>query len=685
MNNSVSFLAFGLTLLLTFHSPVVAAASSDSGSLESTLSSAATYKPGQTLEPFRRLEEMVRESIADAGMRGEIEKGLIRLLRPEATFEARRFACIQLGIIGSEAALPSLGEMLQDEKTTGIACLGLTTYPAGKADELLRKALKSARGSARLQIINTLGDRRDAKAVKALAKLGLDSDRLTAASAIAALGKIGDRAARRQIESLRKKAPPELRAAVTEAGLRCVESLASAGDFKDAVTAYQQFLAAEDPTYVRRSALDALLRMELRLDPASVEKALGRGQIPGESRITAILKGSDAELKPVAIAAIRSLRTPGVTERFSAFFPSSTPEEQVWFIQSFAVRGDSAARTVIHGALASEYPQVRRAAVVALAEMGDSSSVPGLVTLLSSAKELEERRAVESTLVSLPGGPQTTQALMGMIRRSSGELRGQLITALGRREGAAVNRLLLAEAAGADVEAAKAALQALSRTVGAGEAPMLIQLVVAARDDELRREAQSAARAALLKMDSSATRSALVCGAMGYASQPGAKAALFGLLSTCGDSQAFAGAKNAAADSRPEVREAAVRALADWPDLSAWETLLPIYRQKQNRELSSIARQGLVRLLEENNATPNPALLEHYGEVLAEAESAADLRLVLGALGGVAHPEALQLALPLLSRAAVRSEAEAAVKRIAEAIKAQHPQAAREALDKIGR
>jgi hypothetical protein len=60
-----------------------------------------------------------------------------------------------------------------------------------------------------------------------------------------------------------------------------------------------------------------------------------------------------------------------------------------------------------------------------------------------------------------------------------------------------------------------------------------------------------------------------------------------------------------------------------------------------------------------------------------------DLRLILGALGGAAHPEALQLALPLLENTGVRAEAEVAVRKIAEAIKAQHPQATEAALKRL--
>jgi hypothetical protein len=51
----------------------------------------------------------------------------------------------------------------------------------------------------------------------------------------------------------------------------------------------------------------------------------------------------------------------------------------------------------------------------------------------------------------------------------------------------------------------------------------------------------------------------------------------------------------------------------------------------------------------------------------------ADYRLILEALSGDAQPEALELAVPLLDNSAVH----------AEAVKAQHPKAAQEALNRL--
>ena len=52
--------------------------------------------------------------------------------------------------------------------------------------------------------------------------------------------------------------------------------------------------------------------------------------------------------------------------------------------------------------------------------------------------------------------------------------------------------------------------------------------------------------------------------------------------------------------------------------------------------MRGLALRGLVRLAGEENAHPNAKLIEHYRQLLAGAHTDADLRLILGALGGAA-------------------------------------------------
>ncbi len=634
--------------------------------IEKIVAAAATYEPGQSREPFRRLEELVREP--STSVRKNLEAGLVRLLAPTCTFEARRFACKQLGFIGSSRALPALAELLKNEDTIGIACLALTTYPPGKADEILRAALPTAPVAARIQIINTLGDRRDAKAVTLLTQSEADADSDVARAAIEALGKVGNQAAWQTIVSFSKGANPALQAALTEATVRCADALARAGDSKTAMPIYEGLLATSQPAYVRRAAFDALLR----LDKARAQQ-----------RILEVLRGSDSTLKPVAIANVRTLASSTASEVFAAELPRLQPQEQVWMIDSLAARGDVLACTAIGKSLASPDATVRRAAINSFSRIGDVWCVPLLAGALDQSKDAEERRALESALISLRGGAQTDNTIVAALKKSSGDTRASLVSALARRQGPEANALLLAEAGESDGAVAKAALRALSKTATGKELTPLLERLTGTRDAEVRSEAEGAAAQAIARMDDTARRTAMVREALGWAQSMDSRIALLGLLPVCGDATALAALKAAATDSDSRIRDAVVRALADWPNVSAWDALADIYRQPATESLRGLALRGLVRLAGEENAHPGAKLIERYRLLLAGARVDADYRLILGALSGAAQPEALELAVPLLDNSGVRAEAEIAVKKIAEAVKAQHPKAAQEALNRL--
>jgi HEAT repeat protein len=655
-----------LCIGLALASPATSRAAPAQADITKLVAEAATYQAGQSREPFRRIEELVRQS--SAALRKQLEAGLVQLLASSSTFEARRFACKQLGIIGSKSALPALAELLKSDETAGIACLALTTYPPGKADEILRAALPSAPAAARIQIINTLGDRQDANAVKLLTRLAADADSSIARAALASLGKIGDQAAWRAIEALPRDANAVLQPALTEATLRCAGALAAAGDRKAAMPIYEQLLAPSEAAYVRRAALDALLRLD---------------KDQGQQRILQVLHGGDAALKPVAIANVRALPSKAASEVFAAELPNLPPQEQVWMIDSLAARADAAARTAIGNRLSAPDAVVRRAAISALGRIGDTWGVALLAPALDRSKDAEESRVVESALISLRGGSQTDQAIVAALEKSSGNARAVLISALARREGPAANVLLLAEAGQADPVAAKAALRALAKTGGEMEVAPLLTRLTSTRDAEVRSEAENAAAQAIARIDEPARRSELVREALRRTQSEESRIALLGLLPGCGDAAALAALKAAAVSADAAVRDAVVRALADWPNASAWDALADIYRQPAAESLRGLALRGLVRLAGEENDHPGAKLIEHYRQLLAGAHSDAELRLILGALGGAAQPAALDLALPLLDNSGVRAEAEVAVKKIAEAIKAQHPKAAQEALNRL--
>ena len=150
-----------------------------------------------------------------------------------------------------------------------------------------------------------------------------------------------------------------------------------------------------------------------------------------------------------------------------------------------------------------------------------------------------------------------------------------------------------------------------------------------------------------------------------------------------GDAASLTALQKAVAEGEAPVREVALRTLAAWRGLDAWETLAGVYAKPENEAQRTLALRGMVKMAGAGNAQPDSALIGRYGALLAGARSEADRKMIVNTLAGVAHPDALALALPLMEQPGIRSEAAQAVERIARAIQKTHPALAREALQKI--
>lgn len=656
--------------LLFLSTPVFASAAAPAGNLTPAVAAAAGYVSGGDAQALRRLEAVVRQSVTDRALRRPAEAALLQLLEtPGATHEARLFACQQLAIIGSADSLPALGALLRQDETVGMACLALGANPSPKADELLlREALGRADAVGRAQILQTLGERRSPKVVDGLITLARLDAPTTAQAAVVALGKIGTARAVAELRRLAQTAPAYVETGVREALLTAAGHLAARGDRKAAAQLCEPFLAEAQPVFIRRAALAALLRLD----------ADG-----GQRRALAVLRGGDTALKPVALAAVRDLPAREASATFARELPALAPEEQAWLLAGLAGRGDAAARAALHESLASPHAVVRRAAADALGEAGHARSVPALVATLAAGREADETRGLVNALSRLPGGAETDRALIAALRQADPPVQVHLLSALAGRRSPAVTRALLDTAGSGDAAVVRAAFRALSRSVDAAELPALLDRFLALEDAGLRRSVEAAVQQAVANVEPAAARSAAVGGALERAPDAGRRAALLGLLPACGDERSLAAARQALAAAEAEVHSAAVAALAEWPDAGAWDALLAVYERPAQPADRDTALRGLVRLAGDLNRHPDAELVPRYRSLLAAAKTDAELKLILSALAGAAHPETLQLALPLLDRPGVRAEATAAVKSLAEALKAAHPQAAAEALRRL--
>ena len=121
----------------------------------------------------------------------EKQRRLIAVLQSDAPPQDKAIPCKQLAIYGNKDAVPALAPLLADKDLASWARIALEAIPGPEADEALRSAVPKLKGNLLIGTINSIGVRRDSKAVQSLAGKLNDADSEVVAAAAAALGKIG--------------------------------------------------------------------------------------------------------------------------------------------------------------------------------------------------------------------------------------------------------------------------------------------------------------------------------------------------------------------------------------------------------------------------------------------------------------------------------------------------------------
>ena len=233
---------------------------------------------GQTVAPAqvqRRVKPAVPPEFQAASIDKMDQAALIQLLKDSgSTAFQKGKACQRLAQVGTKEAVPALAALLSDQQLAHYARYGLEPIPDPAADDALRGALKMIKGTLLVGVINSIGQRRDAKAALPLARLMYDTDAEAAQAAAAALGRISGPQAAKALQDGLSRTKGSLRAAVAAAGLVCAEGFLARGDRKQAFALWRVLSGPDMPKAVRLAAMHSTIATEialtrLRVAPAS--------------------------------------------------------------------------------------------------------------------------------------------------------------------------------------------------------------------------------------------------------------------------------------------------------------------------------------------------------------------------------------------------------------------------------
>jgi len=610
--------------------------------LDKDLKAIATFQYGKDAGPPGRVHQTVVAAAKDPKRREAVEQRLLRTLASATTRDAKAFLCRQLYIIGTARCVPQLEAMLTDPELSHMAryVLGRMSDPAALA--ALHRALGKTSGKLQAGIVNTLASRRYQKALSDFVKLLRSSDSAVAEAAARALGRIGGADAAKALQTARARGSRRMRESLNHALLACADRLLAEGQKAEAARIYEAFHSPKQKKHFRIAGLRGLVA------------ARGEQAVP---LLVEAIKSSDRERQATAIGLATRLKGQEATKAFVGLLPSVSPEAQELLLRALGSRRDAAAAPAILAATKSQHEAVRVAALEALGSVGDASFV-GLLARAAAAAGGREQQAARASLVRLRGA-DVNPVIIKAVGSGDPKVRVELIRALAGRGTTGAVGELLKSARGDDATVRREAIRALGALVGERQLRALINLAVKPKDPGDRSAIRDAVEAAFRRVSDKERQAAPVLAALAGAPTD-AKPTLLRLLGRAATPKALEAIRAALKDPNAAVQDAAVRALADWPDATPAEELLTLVRTSANQTHKVLALRGYVRMA---GLSKNPTAM--YVRAMELTERAQDKKLVLGGLGTASSAEALKLVEQYLKDKQLRAEAATAVVQIA--------------------
>jgi len=591
---------------------------------------------------------------------------LTAVLQSEAEVFNKAIACKRLAVIGTKDAVNVLASLLADEKMSHYARYALEPIPDPAVDDALRSAMGKLKGPLLVGVVNSIGNRRDAKAVDSLGKLVAGSNADVAAAAAASLGRIASPEAGQILTKALAKADPTLRAKIADGCLSCAESLAEADKQQAAVALFDAVRQAELPKHVR---------------VAATRGAILARKADGMELLVEQLNSDDKAMFGIGLRTVREMPGSDVTkvllQQYAKAKPS--PARQALLLSAIADRDDKSALPVVLQAAKTGPPEVRVPAIRALAKTGDASAVPVLMEA-AMASDAALSRVALAGLAKLPG-KDVDAAILAMLEKSDPEARPAVIELVGRRRIASAVPTLLKAADDSQEPIRLAAIRALGQTITLDNLSALTDRIIKPRSPEEKTAAQEALKAACVRIPD---RDACAAKLTSLLPKVPLETSVFLLevLGTVGGKTALKTVAAAARVPNDQVQDAATRVLGTWLTVDVAPELLKLSKASESRKYQVRCLRGYIRIARQFKLTDDQRLAM-CREALAAAQRDQEKKLVIDVLARNPSPGSLSLAAGQLDNKGLKEAAAAAAVTIAEAMAKDEPAQVAKAMKRV--
>ena len=195
--------------------------------------------------------------------------------------------------------------------------------------------------------------------------------------------------------------------------------------------------------------------------------------------------------------------------------------------------------------------------------------------------------------------------------------------------------------------------------------PALVRLLTSTKDAGVRGEAENAVVAAAATTEAGKNPAEPVLAALPGAGSPEVRASLLRVLGRIAHASALPVLYQSAQDADAGVKDAAIRALAEWPTGEPATVLFGIASDASASQVHRVlALRGYVVMITKQPEATDDQILDNYAKAMQLAGRNEDKQLVLSKLGLFRHRRALEMARQWAADPALKQSAEAAAQNI---------------------
>jgi HEAT repeat protein len=575
------------------------------------------YEPGQDMAGLLTIDREVIAAMKAPETRAACAAKLAELLAKEdTTLTAKQYICLQLRQVGTEAEVRLLERLLEDPETTEMSRYALESIPGFLATATLRAGLTKLQGRQLVGVIGSVAKRKDVASVAELKKLADSDDPQIATAAIRALGNIACGTARHDLLDRAKKAGVPAPRVLAVALLK----YAASGQLAEEI--YAELSQPGQPAATRRAALEGLLGL--------------RGN-ESEGTVLEWFSSEDADRHRIAAGHLQQLPDEQL-DKLLAQLTELPDAGKLAVIELAATRRGADMLPTIMSFVESSNADLQQAGIRCLGMIGSAAAIPKLIELLGPGGDVAE--AAQAALASLPR-QQVAPALLEALQKRPG-MRTPIIDVLIDIKCYDAIDPLVEIAAAADPNEYNSALFGLRGIADPDKTdiPRLVKLLLRSEGGKHRDEVEKTILIVCDKLPAGADRSQLVLASLAAVDKSEAPKYL-PVLGRLGGEASMKKIEAALGSSDPAIREAAVRALCNWPDAEVADKLLRVATDSDNRGHRRMALRAYIRVVSLKSDRPEAETLAMLQNAFQLASGVDEKRLAIERAGAVRTMEAV--------------------------------------------